>query len=111
MTHEITGCDETAKNEDEYISTTPLCLVHYYGASAADPPERNPKPPGRQLVGRIAEMDGNLIILEFAPPPETVQAKWQARRYDKRRHRRFTSFLFLLLLLTCVLGCFIADRF
>ncbi|MGI4789119.1 MAG: hypothetical protein ACRYFS_09740 [Janthinobacterium lividum] len=111
MTHEITGYDETTQIENEHSSAPPLCLVHYFGGSDGYPPERNPKPPGSKSIGRIAEQSGNLIILEFAPPPETVQAKWQKRRRKERLRDRLISRLFLLLLLVSVLGCFIASRF
>ena len=109
MTYEITRYDENEQIENS--TAPPLCLVHYFAEAAAYPPERNPKPPGSQPVGRIAERSGNLIILEFAPPPETVQAKWQKQRRAERLRARSLSALFLLLLLLCVLGCLVASRF
>ncbi len=102
------------KNFDtEDNAPPPLCLVHYFGA---DPPDPDPKPPGLRLIGRVAEQHGNLIILEFAPPPEsaqteTAQAKWQKARQSERMQSRQNCELFLLLLLLCILGCLLASRF
>lgn len=97
----------------EDTAPPPLCLVHYFGA---DPPEPDPKPPGRGPVGRIAEQHGNVIILEFAPPPKTVQeetpqAKWQRARQSERVQLGLNCKLCLLLLLFCILGCLLASRF
>lgn len=91
----------------EDVAAPPLCLVHYFGAEAAYPPERNPKPPGDAVVGKIAERRGNLIILEFAPPPEPNRAKPSREKL----FAKIADALFLLLLLTCVIGCMAAFRF
>lgn len=85
----------------------PLCLVHYFGTEAAYPPERNPKPAGGRVVGRIAERRGNLIILEFAPPPKPNRA----RLGHEKLFEKIANALFLLLLLTCVICCVAAFRF
>ena len=77
----------------------PLCLVHYFGATGQGPPN--------QSIGYIAERDGNLLILEFAPPPKVVKAK---RRGKSLLARAFDSLL-LLLLLVSVIGCIAAFRF
>lgn len=79
-------------------SAPPLCLVHYFGATGQGPPN--------QSIGRIAERDGNLLILEFAPPPKAVKA-----RQGKSLMAKAYDFLFLLLLLSCVIGCIAAFRF
>lgn len=112
MTHDITEYDENKHIENMHIeegSAPPLCLVHYYAERAAYPPERNPKPPGGKRVGRVAERRGNLIILEFAPPPapETMQTKRQGKGLPAQAY----DALVLLLLLACLLGCLAAFRF
>lgn len=80
-------------------SAPPLCLVRYFGATGQGPP-----PPS---VGWIAERDGNLLILEFAPPPKVVTAK---RRGKSLMAKSFDSLLLLLLLIS-VIGCIAAFRF
>ncbi len=80
-------------------SSPPLCLVHYFGATGQGPP-----PPS---IGYIAERDGNLIILSFAPPPKEPTVK---RRGKSLMARAFDSLL-LLLLLVSVIGCIAAFRF
>lgn len=110
MTHEITGYEENTQTE-ESGTAPPLCLVHYFVESLAYPPERPPKPPGPNGVARIAERHGNVIVLEFAPSPETVQSRWQKKRRDERIGSRITSTLFWLLVLVSVIGGFIASRF
>jgi len=111
VTHDITEYDKTTHIEDD--SAPPLCLVHYLAERAAYPPERNPKPPGQRVVGRVVERRGNLIILEFAPPPapETAQSGKQGGRRGKSVPARVYDALFLLLLLSCLLGCLAAFRF
>ena len=110
MTHDITLFDENEPLGGEQFgsdSAPPLCLVHYFGADAAYPPERNPKPPGSGIVGRIAERRGNLIILEFASPPKPAPAKRRGRRPCLKPG----DALFLLLLVACLIGCLAAFRF
>ncbi len=101
--------DITLFNEIETLAedtaVPPLCLVHYFGAEA-DPPERNPKPPGVGLAGRIAERRGNLIILELAPLPKPNRAKPNREKLLAKT----ADALFLLLLLTCAIGCVAAFR-
>ena len=80
-------------------SAPPLCLVHYFGATGQGPPSPS--------VGRIAERDGNLLILEFAPPPNAVKAK---RQRKSLLAKAFDSLL-LLLLLVSVIACIAAFRF
>lgn len=80
-------------------SAPPLCLVHYFGATGQGPP-----PPS---VGRIAERDGNLLILEFAPPPKAARA----RRPGKSLVAKAFDSLLLLLLLVSAIGCIAAFRF
>ena len=77
----------------------PLCLVHYFGATGQGPPN--------QSIGHIAERDGNLLILEFAPPPKEAKAK---RRGKSLLARAFDSLL-LLLLAVSIIGCIAAFRF
>ena len=77
----------------------PLCLVQYFGATGPGPP-----PPS---LGRIAERDGNLLIIEFAPPPKKADARTKGRN---RAARAFDA-LGLLLLLASVIGCILAFRF
>ncbi len=84
----------------------PLCLVHYFGADP-DPPEANSKPPGGGVVGRVAERHGNLIILEFAPPPKAGKAKPSREKLLAK----IANAMFLLLLLISALGCVAAFRF
>lgn len=108
MTHDITEYDENRPIEDD--SAPPLCLVHYYAERAAYPPERNPKPPGDRLIGRVSERRGNLIILEFAPPPAPEPARVK-RTGSKGLLTRAYDALVLLLLLACLLGCLAAFRF
>ena len=81
------------------ISAPPLCLVHYFGATGQGPPSPS--------LGRIAERDGNLIILEFAPPPKEARAR---RRGKSLMAKAFDSLL-LLLLLVSLIGCILAFRF
>ena len=81
-------------------SGPPLCLVHYFGASGQGPPRS-------QSTGRIAERDGNLLILEFAPPPKPAKAKQQGRKWRAKA----ADALFLLLLLASAIGCIAAFRF
>ena len=104
MTYDITDFEKIESLADD--SPPPLCLVHYFAEQAAYPPERVPKPPGR-LVGRVAERRGNLIVLEFAPPPEALRSrrhgrKWAGRAYDA---------LCVALLLACLAACLAAFRF
>ena len=102
--------DMTLLDEIEPIgpnTAPPLCLVHYFGAETAHPPERHPKPPGAGVVGRIAERHGNVIVLEFAPPPKAKRAKPSREKL----FAKIANALFLLLLLICVLGCVAAFRF
>ena len=80
-------------------SAPPLCLVHYFGATGQGPPN--------QSIGHIAERDGNLLILEFAPPPRALKAKRQGKSLMARAY----DFLFLLLLLSSVIACIAAFRF
>ncbi len=80
-------------------SAPPLCLVHYFGATGQGPPGPS--------IGRIAERDGNLLILEFAPPPKPPKGK---RQRKSLMARAFDSLL-LLLLLVSVIGCIAAFRF
>lgn len=89
------------------MAAPPLCLVHYFGAEADYPPERNPKPPGSGPAGRIAERRGNLIILEFAPPPKLKRAILSREKLLAK----IADALLLLLLLTCAIGCVAAFRF
>ena len=102
---DMTIFDEIEPNGPD--TAPPLCLVHYFGAEAAHPPERNPKPPGAGVVGRIAERQGNLIILEFAPPPKANSA----RRSREKLVAKIANAMFLLLLLICAIGCVAAFRF
>ncbi len=83
---------------EQSVETPPLCLVQYFGATGQGPPN--------QSIGRIAERDGNLLILEFAPPPKAMKA----RRGKSLVTRAFDSLL-LLLLLVSVIGCILAFRF
>lgn len=107
MTHDITEYDASKPIQDD--SAPPLCLVHYYAERTAPPPERPSKPPGERLIGRVAERRGNLIILEFAPPPAPEAA--QAKRQGKSLSARAYDALVLLLLLACLAGCLAAFRF
>ena len=117
MTHDITEYDENKQIENKQIenrhiedgSAPPLCLVHYFAERAAYAPERIPKPPGGRRVGRVAERRGNLIVLEFAPPPAPKAA--QTERRDKGFPARAYDALVILLLLACLLGCLAAFRF
>ncbi len=106
MTDDISLFDKTEAQAED-TAAPPLCLVHYFGAEAAYPPERNPKPPGTGPIGRIAERRGNLIILEFAPLPKLAQA----RPGGKKLFAKIANALFLLLLLICAIGCAAAFRF
>ena len=106
MTHDITEYDEDMQRVgDNGGDTAPLCLVRYFAERTGPPPERNPKPPGRS-VGRVIERRGNLIILEFAPPPAP-----EPKRQGKGVTARVYDALALLLLLACLLGCLAAFRF
>jgi len=107
VTHDITEYDENMHIEED--SAPPLCLVHYYAERAAYPPERNPKPPGDRRIGRVAERRGNMIILEFAPPPESKTER--TKRQSKGLPARAYDALVLLLLLACLVGCLAAFRF
>jgi len=106
VTHDITEYDENKHIEEDSgdSMTPPLCLVHYFAERTAYPPERNPKPPGKR-VGRVVERRGNLIILEFAPPP------MPGKRQGKGRMSRVYDMLVILLLLACLLGCLAVFRF
>lgn len=95
MTQDI----ELFEKDKQDSSAPPLCLVHYFGATGQGPPN--------QSIGRIAERDGNLLILEFAPPPKALKAK---RRGKSLMARAFDSLL-LLLLLSSVIACIAAFRF
>lgn len=108
MTQDITEYDEDEQTKDSAndAGSPPLCLVHYFAERGAYPPERNPKPPGRE-VGRVVERHGNLIILEFAVPPESAGTKLR----EGERAARIYDALVILLLLACLLGCFAAFRF
>ena len=106
MMNDITLFDENELLTEE-TAAPPLCLVHYFGAEAAYPPEPTLKPPGTGMVGRVAEREGNLIILEFAPPPETKAVKPGSRKPAAR----IADALFWLFLLTCLIGCVAAFRF
>ncbi len=98
MTNDITLFDD---NEllDPDAPTPPLCLVHYFGATGQGPPPSTQK-------GRIAERHGNLIILEFAPPPKAELGR--PRKYSPRK---VADTLFLLLLLISAAACVAAFRF
>ncbi len=111
MTHDITEFDGNKPIEGG--SAPPLCLVHYFAERAAYPPERSPKPPGGGLVGRVAERRGNLIVLEFVPPPapEKMRTEGPGGRRRKSVPACVYDALFLLLLLACLLGCLAAFRF
>jgi len=110
VTHDITEYDENKHiGNDTEDSAPPLCLVHYFAERAAPPPERNPKPPGGKRAGRVAERRGNLIILDFAPPPAPEMAK--TKRSGRSLLTRTYEALMLLLLLACLLGCLAAFRF
>ncbi len=80
-------------------SAPPLCLVHYFGATGQGPPAPS--------VGHIAARDGNLLILEFAPPPKAQAAK----RYGKSPLAKAVDALPLLLLLVSAIACIAAFRF
>ncbi len=92
-------------------SRPPLCLVHYFAERGAYPPERNPKPPGRRSVGRVAERDGNLIILEFVPAPHEPPERWRGGRRGKSLGMRVCDALMLLLFLASMLACLAAFRY
>lgn len=85
------------KNEQD--SSPPLCLVHYFGATGQGPPN--------QSLGHIAEREGNLLILEFAPPPKPMKAK----RLGQSILAKAYNALFLLLLLVSLIACIAAFRF
>ena len=90
---------EESQQHSDTNGAPPLCLVHYFGATGQGPPEVR--------VGRIAERDGNLLILEFAPPPAVQKAK----RFSKRVFLKPADALFLLLLLVSLAACLVAFRF
>ena len=96
MTQDIELLEKTAEQDS---SATRLCLVRYFGATGQGPPSPS--------IGRIAERDGNLLILEFAPPPKEARAR---RRGKSLLERAFDSLL-LLLLLVSLIGCIAAFRF
>ncbi len=102
---DITLFDEIEPPAED-MAAPPLCLVHYFSADP-DPPKRSAKPPGTGIVGRVAERHGNLIILEFAPPPKAGGAK----RSREKFFAKIADALFLLVLLLCVIGCLAAFRF
>jgi len=104
---DITLFDETEPLVEDSAAPPPLCLVHYFGAETGHSPERSLKPPGNAPVGRIAERHGNLIVLEFAPPPKSERAK----AGSKKPPAKIADALFLLLLLVCIIGCLAAFRF
>ena len=85
--------------QDSDTAAPPLCLVHYFGATGQGPPN--------QSIGHIAERDGNLLILEFAPPPK----ERKARRMGKSVIAKAYDALFLLLLLVSFIACLAAFRF
>ena len=99
MIQDIELFDKAAEENEQDSQAPPLCLVHYFGATGQGPPHRS--------IGHIAERDGNLLILEFAPPPKATKARrlgksWAAKAYDA---------LVLLLLLASVIACIAAFRF
>ena len=99
MTQDIELFDKAVEGNEQDSNAPPLCLVHYFGATGLGPPNRS--------IGHIAERDGNVLILEFAPPPKAAKARrlgksWAAKAYDA---------LFLLLLLTSLIACIAAFRF
>ena len=98
MSYDIELFDESQQHLDTN-GAPPLCLVHYFGATGQGPPEVR--------VGRIAERDGNLLILDFAPPPDVHKAK----RFRKRVFLKPADALFLLLLLVSFTACLAAFRF
>ena len=112
MTYDITEYDEDMQRLEDNgtANAPPLCLVHYFAERTGHPPERNPKPPDRS-VGRVIERRGNLIILEFAPPPAPARAERQGGGRSKGLLSRVSDALMLLLLLACLLGCLAAFRF
>jgi hypothetical protein len=97
MTNDITLFDENELLLED-TAAPPLCLVHYFGATGQGPP-----PPQK---GRIAERHGNLIVLEFAPPPKASLGKPR-----KPLSRKVADTLFLLLLLVSLAACVAAFRF
>jgi len=111
VTHDITENDEDMQRlgDNGNDSAPPLCLIHYFAERTGHPPEHNPKPPDRS-VGRVVERRGNLIILEFAPPPETARVQQDGGHIKGRRAWVYDALMFLLLL-ACLLGCLAAFRF
>ena len=106
MTLDTDNCTEEIRDE----ATPPLCLVHYFTEWAAGPPERPRKPPGAR-AGRVAERQGNLIILEFAPPPKPAPVRWRGGTGGKNVWMRVCDALLLLLFLASLLGCAAAFRY
>ncbi len=103
MTHEPIDEINDASTEQK---APPLCLMHYFAERTEAPPGRRIHPPGTRAW--IAERRGNLIILEFADPPEPAPRQ---RSLHKSLLARFCDGLFLLLLLASLLGCIAAFRF
>ncbi len=99
MTQDIELFDKAAEGKEQDTTAPPLCLVHYFGATGQGPPP--------QSIGRIAERDGNLLILEFAPPPKAAKARGQGKRIIAKVY----DTLFLLLLLASLIACIAAFRF
>lgn len=85
--------------ESRDTTVPPLCLVHYFGATGQGPPNES--------IGHIAERDGNLLILEFAPPPKPTKAKRPRKSFIAKAY----DALFLLLLLASLIACIAAFRF
>ena len=99
MTRDTTDYEETTAPEID--AAPPLCLVRYFA-------ERSGHLPSREAHGRVAERRGNLIILEFAPPP--TGKKWGGLRRRNTLARVFDILLGLLLLASLV-ACVAAFRF
>lgn len=100
MTDKITLFNDLFNDKlDQDTAAPPLCLVHYFGATGQGPPS----PPSQ---GRIAERHGNLIILEFAPPPKAALGKSR-----KPLLQKVANALVLLLLLVSAAACVAAFRF
>ena len=110
MTEDITLFDEvdpfdgidSLDGADQETAAPPLCLVHYFGATGQGPPPQK---------GRIAERRGNVIVLEFAPPPKAALTKTARGKPRKPLLRKIGDTLFLLLLLVSLIACIAAFRF